>query len=207
MSQHPGLRRCEACFAIDIPQGLESEVSVEAEVIPDAPQRERCAARRGALVEDEDLSVRIAAELQREEREQDRLAGAGRPDHHHVPDISLMGDQPERRRTGRARHQERRAGEMRIALRSCPERRQWRHMGKIDRVQQRLADIGIGFARQRAEPGLDRIDAFRDASEPAPPDHALDSADLVLCNRSIRMPNHNCRRTVSERDMARAKRL
>ena len=52
-------------------------------------------------------------------------------------------------------------------------------MGKIDRIEQWLADIGIGFAWKRAEPGFDCIDAFRDAGESTPPDHALNGADLV----------------------------
>ena len=80
-------------------------------------------------------------------------------------------------------------------------------MGKIDRVQQRLADIGIGLARQRAEPGFDRIDAFGDAGEPAPPDHALDGPDLVFGNPGILIPDDNCGRAKAECDMACAEGL
>ncbi len=80
-------------------------------------------------------------------------------------------------------------------------------MGKIDRIEQWLADIGIGFAWKRAEPGFDCIDAFRDAGESTPPDHALNGADLVFGDRGIRMPDHNRRRAVSEGDMTCAKGL
>ena len=96
---------------------------------------------------------------------------------------------------------------MGIPFRPGPERCQRRHMGEIDRVQQRLADIGIGLARQRPEPGLHRVDALRHAGKPAPPDHALDGADLVLGYRCVFMPDHNRRRAVTERDMTGPKRL
>ena len=59
---------------------------------------EHSGARRIAFVEDGDLGSGIAAELQRQERQQHGLAGARRTDDEHVPDIADMGGEPERRR-------------------------------------------------------------------------------------------------------------
>src|SRR3546814_2575601 len=53
--------------------------------------RQHRRARRIALVEDVDLRPGIAAELQRDQAQQHRLARAGRADHHHVADIADMG--------------------------------------------------------------------------------------------------------------------
>ena len=47
-------------------------------------------AGREALVEDVDLGVRIAPELEGKQSEQNRLAGAGRADDQHVADIADM---------------------------------------------------------------------------------------------------------------------
>src|SRR5258707_12437044 len=51
---------------------------VAAEVVPVASHGERCGADRAAEVESKNLIVRIASELQRHQRQQYRLARAGR---------------------------------------------------------------------------------------------------------------------------------
>src|SRR3546814_13173698 len=67
-----------------------------------AAHRQHGGSCRKPLVEDVDLRVRVAPELERDQREQDGLAGAGRPDHQHVPDITDMGRQAKRGRSRRA---------------------------------------------------------------------------------------------------------
>src|SRR3546814_3169471 len=71
-----------------------------------AAHRQHGGSCRKPLVEDVDLRVRVAPELERDQREQDGLAGAGRPDHQHVPDITDMGRQAKRGRSRRARSEE-----------------------------------------------------------------------------------------------------
>ena len=51
-----------------------------AEIVPVATHGERGGADRSAKVEGEDLAFRIASKLQRHQRQQHRLAGAGRAD-------------------------------------------------------------------------------------------------------------------------------
>ena len=67
-TKHPCLRCGQPGFAVQFPQRLERKVAIEAKIIPGPAERERRTSRRPALVEDEDLRVRIAAELQRQER-------------------------------------------------------------------------------------------------------------------------------------------
>src|SRR3546814_4756909 len=65
----------------------------EAQRVMRAAHRQHGGSCRKPLVEDVDLRVRVAPELERDQREQDGLAGAGRPDHQHVPDLTDMGRQ------------------------------------------------------------------------------------------------------------------
>jgi hypothetical protein len=83
--------------AIDMPQRLERDRPRLVVMIPAEPERMVCAAhrqnrstRREALVEDVDLAARVAAELERQQREQDRFAGAGRADDKHMTDVADM---------------------------------------------------------------------------------------------------------------------
>ena len=61
-----------------------------AEIVPVAAHGERRGADRAAEVEGEDLVVAVAAELHRHQRQQHRLAGAGRADDQRVADIADM---------------------------------------------------------------------------------------------------------------------
>ena len=86
-----------------------------AEIVPVAAHGERGGADRAAEIEGEDLSARIAAELQRHQRQQHRLAGAGRTDHQRMADIADMQREAERRRAlGLAEEQRRRARNARL---------------------------------------------------------------------------------------------
>ena len=61
-----------------------------AEIVPIAAHGERGGPDAAAEVEGEDLRAGIAAELQRHQRQQHALAGAGRPDDQRVADIADM---------------------------------------------------------------------------------------------------------------------
>ena len=61
-----------------------------AEIVPVAAHGERGRADRAAEIEGEDLRAGIAAELQRHQRQQHALAGAGRADDQRVADIADM---------------------------------------------------------------------------------------------------------------------
>jgi hypothetical protein len=58
--------------------------------VPIAAHRQRGGTDRAAKIEGEDLCAGIALELQRHQREQDALAGAGRTDDQRVADIADM---------------------------------------------------------------------------------------------------------------------
>ena len=53
-------------------------------------------------------------------------------------------------------------------------------MGEVERVDERLAHVGVGVARQAAEPGLDRVQALADGGEAAAVDDALDGQQLLV---------------------------
>ena len=69
-----------------------------AEILPVSAHRERRGADRSAIVEGEDLAAVIAAKLHRHQREQHRLAGAGRADDEAVADVADMQRETERGR-------------------------------------------------------------------------------------------------------------
>ena len=115
-----------------------------------------------------DLGRRIAAELEGDQGKEDALAGAGWPDHERVPDIADMEREPERRRAFGLGEQERRTAEMLVALRPGPHGRERDHVREIERRDRRLADIGTDVTGQAPEPGLERIDALRNAVKSRP---------------------------------------
>src|SRR3546814_17178627 len=97
---------------------------------------------RESLVEDIELAGRIAAELEREQRQQYRFAGTSRPYHHHMPDVADMGVEPEWRGTSRLRDQQRRPVEMGVARRTGPHARQRHPMCEME-------EIGRASGRER----------------------------------------------------------
>ena len=79
---------------VDMPQGLERDrlagVAAKPKAMMRAAHRQRRRPRRSAHVEDIDLGIRVAPELQGQQCEQDRLACTRRPDDHHMPDVADM---------------------------------------------------------------------------------------------------------------------
>src|SRR5262249_57217604 len=69
-----------------------------AEVVPVATHGECGYPDRAAEIEGKDLRLRIASKLQRHERQQHALAGAGRSDHERVPAMADIQGEPERGR-------------------------------------------------------------------------------------------------------------
>ena len=145
-----------------------------------AAHGEHGGAGRKALVEDVDLGVEITTELQRDQRQQHRLARARRADDHHVADIADVRRKPERRRAPGLRRQQRRAIEMSIARGSCPDTRQRHEVRQVQGVDDGLADIGVGMAGKRRQPRLHGVDAFADGREAQATGDPLDLPDLVL---------------------------
>ena len=197
-----------------MPQGLERDcprlivvITAESQRMMRTAHRQHRSPRREALVEDIDLGARVAAKLERQQREQDRLAGAGRADDQHMADIADMGAEPERRRAAGLGVEQRRTVEMGIADRPCPDRRQRHQVGEVERMDDRLADIGVDMAGQRAEPGFDRVYALADGGEAETVDDALDRADLFIRPGAIRVRHGDRRRKVAEGNVIAAERL
>ncbi len=117
-----------------------------AKVMPVAAHGDRRGADRAAEVEGEDLRARVAAELQRHQRQQHRLARAGRADDQHVPDIAHMQREAEWRRAIRPCMEERRATQMLVPFGSGPDRRDRDDVGEVQRRDRRLPDIGVEMA-------------------------------------------------------------
>ncbi len=156
------------------------------------------------LVEDVDLRIRIAAELERQQSEQDRLAGPGRPDDQHMTDIADMRGQAERGRAAGLGIKERRAVKVGVMRRPGPYRRQRHEVRQIQRMDDGLADIGVNMAGQRTQPGFHRIDALTDGREPEPVDDALNRPNLLLDAGAVGIGNRDRGREVPERDMIAA---
>jgi hypothetical protein len=92
--------------------------------------------------------VLVAAELERHEREQHRLAGAGRADDEGVADVADMKREPERGRAFGPAVKQRGRIEMLVPFRPRPHRRQGDHVGEIEGGDRRLPDIGVDVAGQ-----------------------------------------------------------
>ena len=125
-----------------------------AEVMPVAAHRQRRGPDRAAEIEGEDLGARVAAELQRHQRQQHGLPRAGRPDDQGVANIADMEREAERRRALRPGEEERGLLKMLIPFRPRPDGRERHHVGEIQRRDRRLTNIGVNVARQvsRARP-------------------------------------------------------
>ena len=93
-----------------------------AQILPVAAHAERGGADAAPEVEGKDLRPRIAAELHRHQREQHRLARAGRPDDRHMADIADMEGKPERGRAFGPRVEQRGLSEMLVPFRPRPYR-------------------------------------------------------------------------------------
>ena len=159
------------------------------------------------LSKDIDLAASIAAELQGDQGQEHRLARAGRADDQHMADIVHMGGEPERRRTGGLGIEKRRRIKMAIAHRPGPDRRQRHEMGEVQCVKERLADIGVNMAGQRAEPGLYRIDALANAGKTQSVDDPLNGAGFIVSGPGVHVDHRDGGGEIAETDMTAAKRL
>ena len=122
-------------------------------------------------------------------------------------DIADMGGEPERGGTRGLGIEQRRRIEMAIAHRPGPDSRQRYQMGKVQCVNQWLADIGVDMTGQRAEPGLDRVDALPDAGETQSVDDPLNSAGLVFGGLSVLIEHGDGRRQIPKSNMIAAQGL
>ena len=111
-----------------------------------------------AEVEGENLGARVAAELQRHQRQQHALARACRTYNQGVANIADVKGEAKWGRAFRLRKEEQRRLEMLIPFRSGPDQRERHQVRQIKRRDGRLADIGVDMSRQAAKPGLDRVD-------------------------------------------------
>ncbi len=80
---------------------------------------------------------------------------------------------------------------MLISRGACPNRRQRDHVREIERGDRRLADVGVGVAGQRPQPGLHRIDTLRHAGEVASLNDFLDLAQLLVGDAGIVVPHRH----------------
>src|SRR3546814_3520122 len=83
------------------------------------------------------------------QREQHRLAGAGRPDDQHMTDIADMKSEAERGRAFGLAVKQGGCTEMLVPFRPRPHRRQGNEVGEIEGGNRRLADIGIEDRKSR----------------------------------------------------------
>ena len=91
--RHQCARAAEARRMADAPSERSPPRSCQS-----PPMASAGGADRAAEIEGKNLSVRIAAELQRHQRQQHGLAGAGRSDHQRMADIADVEREAERRR-------------------------------------------------------------------------------------------------------------
>ena len=169
--------------------GRRAVGQVAAEIMPVAAHGERCGADRAAEVEGENLIVRIAPELQRHQRQQHRLAGAGRADHQGMADIADMERKPERGRALGLAKEQRRRTEMLVSFRARPDRRERDHVGEIERARPAAGGHwrrhGRAATPSQASTALTRL---RHAGEVAALDDLLDQAQLLVGDAWDRRP-------------------
>src|SRR3546814_14474259 len=99
------------------------------------------------------------------QREQHRLAGAGRPDDQHMTDIADMTSEAERGRAFGLAVKHGGWTEMLVPFRPRPHRRQGNEVGAIEGGHRRLAAIGVDMARQTPGPGFGRGHALDPSHE------------------------------------------
>ena len=163
---------------LDPGQGLERDPGARLQRLPSPSGRERRGPRRPALVEEHDPGLGIAEPLQSQKGQQGALARSGRPDNHGVADVAHMEHKPERRRAGRARRRQRRPLQIGVLRRPRPDGGNRQQIGQVQGRDQRPAHIGIGFARQRAQPGLHRIEVLDPGHQPLGVQGRLDRPGL-----------------------------
>ena len=204
---HPLRRPGTRHIIVDRSKRLERQVRVAAEGEVVAAWTQCRSTGGAALVEDVDLGVPVAPELQGHEGEQHRLAGTGGAYNQAVADVAHMRDQPEGRRAAGLGVEQRRSVQMRVALGSGPDRRERHHVGQVDAVHQRPADVGVAVPRQGAEPGVDGIEGLEDGHEAAAVDDPLDRPHLLLDPSRILVPHRHCGGQIAIGDVVRTELL
>ncbi len=117
--------------------------------------------------------------------EQHRLAHADGADHQRVAHVADVRDQPERRRAIGARHDQRWAVEMRIALLPGPHGRHRHHVRQVQGRDDGLPYISVGMPRNRRQPGVHCVQGLGDRHEAATLDRPLHRAQLLVGRRGI----------------------
>src|SRR3546814_1319827 len=82
-----------------------------------------------------------------------------------MANVADMGRQAERGRSAGLCLEQRRPGEVTIAMRSGPDRGKRHQMREVEAVHQRLSYIGVDLAGQARQPCFDRVDGFADAGK------------------------------------------
>ncbi|MNJ59772.1 hypothetical protein D3C77_554700 [compost metagenome] len=77
-------------------------------------------------------------------------------------------------------------------------------MPQVERGDQRLADIGVGVAGDRRQPGLHRVEALDDGDETAALDHPLDTAQLLVGDLGVCIAHRHGGGHIAEGDLVGA---
>ena len=95
-------------------------------------------------------------------------------------------------------------GVLRVA---SPDRRNWDHVGEVQRRDRRLPDVGVDMARQRSEPSFNRVDALGNTSEVAALDELLDQSQLLGRYIGVFVPHRDGRGDIGLSDIVVAELL
>ena len=186
---------------IDARQRLEGQVAIAAQVVVLAAQAQHRRPQRAAHVEEEQTRTRVATKLHSKGRQQHRLAHAGGAGHQGVADIADVGDQAEGRGAVGAGDHQRRAVQVLVAHRAGPHRRERHQVGQVEGGDQRLADVGVGVAGDRRQPGLHRVEALGDGDKAAALDHPLDQAQFLIGDPGVAVADRHGGRHIAEGDL------
>jgi len=96
---------------------------------------------------------------------------------------------------------------MLVPFRPCPYGVQRDHVGKVERRDRRLADIGIGVSRQAAKPCVNRVDGLGHGGEVTALNDLLDQAQLLLRHARVGIPNGDGGRNIGHACHVRPKLL
>jgi hypothetical protein len=136
-------------FVVDVRERLKgARGAVVARLVVGAADGERGGARRPVLVEDDDPSVRIPEELEREKAEKGALPGAGRADDQRMADVL---DREVEAKRGVAAGAAMDVGgadaghlpEVTVAVGAGPHRRDGNELRQVDRVENRAPNVRV----------------------------------------------------------------
>ena len=110
--------------------------------------------------------------------------------------VAHMQGKPERRRSLGPAVKQWGCAEMIVAFRPRPHGGRRDHVGKVERRDRRLPDIGIGMSGQAAEPGVDGIDRLDHDAEIAGLDDLFDQPQLFVGAAGVLVPDGDGRRDI-----------